>query len=57
MFYIDYTWQLSNSEILLDKELDIGQLEWEEGNCFRLEKRDGRNVLVKIQSENESRQE
>lgn len=55
MFYIDYTWQLSNSEILLDKELDIDQLEWKEGNCFRLEKRDGRNVLVKIQSENESR--
>lgn len=55
MFYIDYIWQLSNSEILLDKELDIDQLEWHEGNCFRLEKRDGRNVLVKIQSDNEPR--
>jgi hypothetical protein len=48
MLYIDYTWDLSENQIILDKELDIDQLSWRNGDYFQIKNVNGRAMLVKI---------
>jgi formylmethanofuran dehydrogenase subunit D len=48
MKYYDYEWDLSESRILMDAELDVDKLGWKEGDYFRLTYRNGHVVLVKI---------
>ncbi len=48
MQYIDYSWDLSPSRILLDEELDIDKLGWKNGDCFKVTNVNGRAMLVKM---------
>jgi hypothetical protein len=48
MRYYDYEWDLSESRILMDAELDPVKLGWREGDYFRLTYRNGHIVLVKV---------
>lgn len=48
MLYVDYNWDLSPRGILLDEELNVDKLGWEEGDYFRVEKINGRVRLVKV---------
>jgi hypothetical protein len=47
MNYYGYEWDLSESRIMMDAELDPVKLGWREGDYFRLTYRDGHMVLVK----------
>ena len=49
MFYLDYTWDLSPSGIILDKELNTSRhLGWQEGDFFQLVNVNGRQMLRKV---------
>lgn len=48
MNYYGYEWDLSESRIMMDAELDPIKLGWQEGDYFRLTYRDGHMVLVKM---------
>jgi hypothetical protein len=48
MNYYGYEWNLSESRIMMDAELDITDLGWREGDYFRLTYRNGHMVLVKM---------
>ena len=48
MRYYDYEWDLSESRIMMDAELDPVKLGWREGDYFKLTYRNGHMVLVKI---------
>ena len=45
---IDYTWNITNKKILINEEVDIDQLGWKHGDCFRLVNVDGRAMLIKL---------
>ena len=48
MNYYGYEWNLSESRIMMDAELDVVKLGWREGDYFRLTYRNGHVVLVKV---------
>jgi hypothetical protein len=48
MLYLDYNWDLSESGITLDAELDVDALGWQGGDYFKLVNVDGRCRLVKV---------
>lgn len=48
MLYVDYTWDLSPYGIILDEEINIDKLGWKAGDHFRLENKNGRVSLVKV---------
>ena len=48
MNYYGYEWNLSESRIMMDAELDPIKLGWREGDYFRLTSRNGHMVLVKM---------
>ena len=48
MNYYGYEWNLSESRIMMDAELDPVKLGWHEGDYFRLTYRNGHMVLVKM---------
>ena len=48
MLYVDYTWDLEPSRILLDNELDIDKLGWRSGDYFQVSNINGRAMLVKV---------
>jgi len=50
MIYFDYTWDLEPNRILLDEELNIDKLGWRSGDCFKLVNRNGRAMLVKMET-------
>ena len=50
MLYMDYNWDLEPSRILFDEELDIDKLGWKGGDCFKIINRNGRAMLVKLDS-------
>ena len=48
MNYYGYEWNLSESRIMMDAELDPVKLGWQEGDYFKLIMRYGHMVLVNI---------
>jgi hypothetical protein len=56
MLYQDYKWDISKFGIILDEEFDIDELEWNDGDLFRLKKVDGVTYLVKLFDNNLMRQ-
>ena len=48
MLYQDYNWDISKFGIILDEEFDTDELEWNDGDLFRLKKVDGATYLVKL---------
>jgi len=48
MKYYDYEWDLEPGRILLDEELNIDALGWKHGDCFKIVNRNGRAMLVKL---------
>jgi anaerobic selenocysteine-containing dehydrogenase len=48
MRHYDYDWDLEPEWIKFDPELDIDKLGWKNGDYFRVENRNGRAMLVKI---------
>ena len=48
MLYMDYAWDLNPNGIILDKELNIDQLGWKNGDCFKVTNINGRAMLVKM---------
>ena len=49
MKYYDYDWELHDDRIILDNELDIDNLGWRCGDCFKLVNKNGRVMLVKME--------
>ena len=56
MLYQDYKWDISKFGIILDEEFDTDELEWNDGDLFRLKKVDGVTYLVKLFDNNLMRQ-
>jgi hypothetical protein len=48
MKYIDYDWDLRKDKIVLDRELNIDELEWRAGDHFEVRNTDGRTELIKV---------
>jgi anaerobic selenocysteine-containing dehydrogenase len=48
MRHYDYDWDLDSRGIRFDPELDIDKLGWKNGDYFRVENRNGRAMLVKV---------
>jgi hypothetical protein len=48
MKYLDYDWDLRKDKIVLDREINIDQLEWRAGDHFEVRNTDGRVELVKV---------
>jgi hypothetical protein len=48
MRYYDYDWDLSESRIIFDKELDIDKLGWKHGDVFKINNVDGKAQLIKV---------
>ena len=48
MLYVDYNWDLSPNGILLDEELNIERLGWNDGDYFKVETVNGRRYLRKV---------
>ncbi len=48
MKYIDYSWDLSPTQIIFDEELNIDKLGWRHGDCFKVTNINGRAMLVKL---------
>lgn len=48
MLYVDYTWDLSPNGIILDEEINVDRLGWKAGDYFRLENRNGKMRLVRV---------
>ena len=48
MRYYDYEWDLNPQCIIFDEELDIDQLGWKGGDCFKIANINGRAMLVKL---------
>jgi len=46
--YLDYNWDVYSFGIVLDKDLDIEEIGWKEGDCFMLAKVNGVSKLVKV---------
>ena len=45
---MDYNWDLYPNAIILDEELNIDKLGWKAGDYFRVENRNGKAMLVKV---------
>jgi hypothetical protein len=48
MRYYDYDWDLSESRIIFDKELNLDKLGWRHGDVFKIVNLDGQAQLVKV---------
>lgn len=48
MKYVDYDLDLSKDEIILDKEIKLKRLEWNEGDHFEVTEDNGQIKLVKV---------
>jgi hypothetical protein len=48
VLFHDYIWQLDETGIKLDGELDVEQLGWESGDYFKFVEKNGVKRLVKI---------
>ena len=48
MRYYDYDWDLSESRIILDKELNLDKLGWQAGDLFKVTNINGQAQLIKI---------
>jgi hypothetical protein len=48
MLYYDYTWDLSNDRIILDEDLDVYKIGWQEGDLFKFTDVDGKRQLIKV---------
>ena len=48
MKHYDYEWDLSNTGIKLDPELNIDKLGWKHGDYFKLVNIDGKVQLIKV---------
>lgn len=48
MKYIDYSWDLSPTQIIFDEELNIDKLGWRHGDCFKITNINGRAMLIKL---------
>jgi len=48
MIHLDFTWDLSPKGILLDEELNLERLDWNDGDYFKVETIDGRRWLRKV---------
>jgi hypothetical protein len=48
MRYLDYTWDLEPEGIILDEELNLERLGWEDGDIFRFVNVNGKASLLKI---------
>lgn len=48
MLYIDYTWECSESGIILDEEFNTDRLGWQGGDYFQLVNINGRCYLRKV---------
>jgi hypothetical protein len=48
MRYVDYKWELDETSIRFDDELNIDALNWKEGDYFVVKKVDGKNTLIKV---------
>lgn len=48
MLYVDYSWDLEPNRIVLDQELDIDKLDWNNGDYFQVTNVNGRAMLVKV---------
>jgi len=48
MIHLDFNWDLGPNGILLDEELNVDKLGWQPGDYFKLEERDGRRWLRKV---------
>jgi hypothetical protein len=48
MLYLDYSWDLSENCIILDKELNIDRLGWRAGDLFKVVNINGQAQLIKI---------
>jgi hypothetical protein len=50
MKYYDYEWDLEPNRILLDEELNLDKLGWQNGDCFKVVNINGRSMLVKLEA-------
>jgi len=49
MLYFDYTWDLSPTLMIPDKELNTERLQWKKGDYWKVvENSEGRKMLVKV---------
>ena len=48
MLYIDYNWDLTPETMIPDPELNTDQLEWKEGDYWKVVERNGKKVLRKV---------
>ena len=48
MLYIDYNWDLSPETMIPDPELNTDQLEWKEGDYWKVVERNGKKFLRKV---------
>ena len=50
MKYYDYDWDLEPHRIILDAELNVDKLGWQNGDYFQVKNVNGRAMLVKVDS-------
>ena len=50
MKHYDYDWDLNPWGIKFDPELNIDNLGWQAGDCFKIKNVDGQAMLVKLDS-------
>jgi len=48
MKYYDYEWDISQTRLLLDEELNTDRIGWKFGDYFKLVNKNGRAMLVKV---------
>ena len=48
MLFVDYTWDLDQNFIMPDPDLNVSELGWKVGDYFRVEQRNGRTILLKV---------
>jgi hypothetical protein len=48
MLYIDYNWDLSPETMIPDPELNTDQLEWKQGDYWKVVERNGKKFLRKV---------
>jgi hypothetical protein len=48
MLYIDYNWDLSPETMIPDPELNTDQLEWKDGDYWKVVERNGKKILRKV---------
>ena len=49
MLYVDYRWDLKESGIVLDEEINIDRLGWKAGDCFKIVNLNGKAMLLKLE--------